>query len=139
MKQGLLIFFSVLLFFGNVGISIFTHSCREEGLSKSIFLASNDCITNQSSDACCEEEDDCCEEDKNTCCSDETQIVKLDEKYIQNHGITKILISDFDIPTIFYHSKNVLLAEIQLCINNCKDPPPKSRKTILIQNQVFRI
>ncbi len=134
MKQVLLIFFSVLLFFGNVGISIFTHSCREEGLSKSIFLASNDCITNQSSAACCEEE-----EDKNTCCSDETQIVKLDEKYIQNHGLSKILISEFDIPTIFYHSKNVLLAEIHLCINNWKDPPPKSRKTILIQNQVFRI
>jgi hypothetical protein len=142
MKQGLLIFFSVLLFFGNVGISIFTHSCREEGLSKSIFLASNDCITNQSSDACCEEEEDACcnaEEDKNTCCSDETQIVKLDEKYIQNHGISKILISEFDIPTFFYHSKNVLSAEIQLCINNWKAPPPKSRKTILIQNQVFRI
>ena len=144
MKQVLLIFFSVLLFFGNVGISIFTHSCREEGLSKSIFLASNDCNTNLSSDACCEEEeyeDTCCEvkEDKDACCSDEVQVIKLDEKYIQNHGITKILISEFDIPTIFYHSKNVLLAEIHLCINNWKDPPPKSRKTILIQNQVFRI
>jgi len=141
MKQVLLIFFSVLLFFGNVGISIFTHSCREEGLSKSIFLASNDCNSNLSSGACCEEEeeDDCCEEDKNTCCSDETQIVKLDEKYIQNHGISKVLISEFDIPKIFYHSKNVLLAKIHLCINNWKDPPPKSRKTILIQNQVFRI
>lgn len=144
MKQVLLIFFSVLLFFGNVGISIFTHSCREEGLSKSIFLASNDCNTNLSSDACCEEEeyeDTCCEvkEDKDACCSDEVQVIKLDEKYIQNHGITKILISEFDIPTIFYHSKNVLLAEIHLSINNWKDPPPKSRKTILIQNQVFRI
>ena len=144
MKQLLLIFFSVLLFFGNVGISIFTHSCREEGLSKSIFLASNDCNSNLSSDACCEEEeyeDTCCEvkEDKDACCSDEVQVIKLDEKYIQNHGITKILISEFDIPTIFYHSKNVLLAEIHLSINNWKDPPPKSRKTILIQNQVFRI
>ena len=144
MKQVLLIFFSVLLFFGNVGISIFTHSCREEGLSKSIFLASNDCNTNLSSDACCKEEeyeDTCCEvkEDKDACCSDEVQVIKLDEKYIQNHGITKILISEFDIPTIFYHSKNVLPAEIHLCINNWKDPPPKSRKTILIQNQVFRI
>ena len=144
MKQVLLIFFSVLLFFGNVGISIFTHSCREEGLSKSIFLASNDCNTNLSSDACCEEEeyeDTCCEvkEDKDACCSDEVQVIKLDEKYIQNHGITKILISEFDIPTIFYHSKNILLAEIHLSINNWKDPPPKSRKTILIQNQVFRI
>ena len=141
MKQVLLIFFSVLLFFGNVGISIFTHSCREEGLSKSIFLASNDCNSNLSSDACCEEEEEdaCCEEDKNTCCSDETQIVKLDEKYIQNHGISKILISDFDIPTIFYHSKNVLSAESHLYINKWKAPPPKSRKTILIQNQVFRI
>ena len=144
MKQVLLIFFSVLLFFGNVGISIFTHSCREEGLSKSIFLASNDCNTNLSSDACCEEEEyenTCCEvkEDKDACCSDEVQVIKLDEKYIQNHGISKILISEFDIPTIFYHSKNVLLAEIHLSINNWKDPPPKSRKTILIQNQVFRI
>lgn len=142
MKQLLLIFFSVLLFFGNVGISIFTHSCREEGLSKSIFLASNDCNSNLSSDACCEEEEEdaCCEEDKNTCCSDETQIVKLDEKYIQNHGITKILISEFDIPTIFYHSTPpFILGEIYLCINNWKEPPPKSRKIILIQNQVFRI
>lgn len=142
MKQVLLIFFSVLLFFGNVGISIFTHSCREEGLSKSFFLASNDCNTNLSSDACCEEEEDACceeEEDKNTCCSDETQIVKLDEKYIQNHGISKILISEFDIPTIFNRSTPFLLGEIHLSINNWKDPPPKSRKTILIQNQVFRI
>ena len=142
MKQVLLIFFSVLLFFGNVGISIFTHSCREEGLSKSIFLASNDCNSNLSSDACCEEYEDTCgevKEDKDACCNDEVQVIKLDEKYIQNHGISKILISEFDIPTIFYHSKNVLSAESHLCINKWKAPPPKSRKTILIQNQVFRI
>ena len=141
MKQVLLIFFSVLLFFGNVGISIFTHSCREEGLSKSIFLASNDCNSNLSSDAsififfCFTTSIFFFA----TCCSDETQIVKLDEKYIQNHGITKILISEFAIPTFFYHCKNVLSAESHLCINKWKAPPPKSRKTILIQNQVFRI
>ena len=135
MKQVLLIFLSFLIFFGNIGISVYTHSCSEAGVSKSFFIAQNKCEDSEGSKSCCESE----QEETNNCCSDETLIIQVDEKYIQNHGITKVLISEFDIPTIFYHSKNVLLAEIHLSINNWKDPPPKSRKTILIQNQVFRI
>ena len=135
MKQVLLIFLSFLIFFGNIGISVYTHSCSEAGVSKSFFIAQNKCEDSEGSKSCCESE----QEETNNCCSDETLIIQVDEKYIQNHGITKVLISEFDIPTIFYHSKNVLLAEIHLSINNWEDPPPKSRKTILIQNQVFRI
>jgi hypothetical protein len=135
MKQVLLIFLSFLIFFGNIGISVYTHSCSEAGVSKSFFIAQNKCEDSEGSKSCCESE----QEETNNCCSDETVIIQVDEKYIQNHGITKVLISEFDIPTIFYHSKNVLLAEIHLSINNWEDPPPKSRKTILIQNQVFRI
>ena len=135
MKQVLLIFLSFLIFFGNIGISVYTHSCSEAGVSKSFFIAQNKCEDSEGSKSCCESE----QEETNNCFSDETLIIQVDEKYIQNHGITKVLISEFDIPTIFYHSKNVLLAEIHLSINNWEDPPPKSRKTILIQNQVFRI
>jgi hypothetical protein len=135
MRQVLLIFLSFLIFFGNIGISVYTHSCSEAGVSKSFFIAQNKCEDSEGSKSCCESE----QEETNNCCSDETVIIQVDEKYIQNHGITKVLISEFDIPTIFYHSKNVLLAEIHLSINNWEDPPPKSRKTILIQNQVFRI
>ena len=135
MKQVLLIFLSFLIFFGNIGISVYTHSCSEAGVSKSFFIAQNKCEDSEGSKSCCESE----QEETNNCCSDETVIIQVDEKYIQNHGITKVLISEFDIPTIFYHSKNVLLAEIHLSINNWEVPPPKSRKTILIQNQVFRI
>ena len=135
MRQVLLIFLSFLIFFGNIGISVYTHSCSEAGVSKSFFIAQNKCEDSEGSKSCCESE----QEETNNCCSDETLIIQVDEKYIQNHGITKVLISEFDIPTIFYHSKNVLLAEIHLSINNWEDPPPKSRKTILIQNQVFRI
>ena len=135
MKQVLLIFLSFLIFFGNIGISVYTHSCSEAGVSKSFFIAQNKCEDSEGSKSCCESE----QEETNNCCSDETLIIQVDEKYIQNHGITKVLISEFDIPTIFYHSKNVLLAEIHLSINNWEDTPPKSRKTILIQNQVFRI
>ena len=135
MKQVLLIFLSFLIFFGNIGISVYTHSCSEAVVSKSFFIAQNKCEDSEGSKSCCESE----QEETNNCCSDETVIIQVDEKYIQNHGITKVLISEFDITTIFYHSKNVLLAEIHLSINNWEDPPPKSRKTILIQNQVFRI
>ena len=135
MKQVLLIFLSFLIFFGNIGISVYTHSCSEAGVSKSFFIAQNKCEDSEGSKSCCESE----QEETNNCCSDEILIIQVDEKYIQNHALSTILIPDFEAPHFFSSAKYLESEKIIFCKNNWKVPPPKSRKTILIQNQVFRI
>ena len=144
MKQVMLIFFSFLIFFGNIGISVFTHICHEEGVSKSYFFALNNCNEDVNTESCCEEEEidaqSCCEEEeKDACCSDETLVIQVNEKYTQNHALSKILTTEYEVPIFYRSSKYPVLEKILFCKKNWKDPPPKSRKSILIQHQVFRI
>ena len=134
-----LLFLSLLLFFGNIGIPVFTHACEEDGVFTSFFV-------NQQSH--CQEEEElsnlpaCCQkEKKKNCCSDEKTVVQLDEKYVQSQALS-VPIFVFNCPahtTAF--SFQVLQTKDISVIQTWEDPPPirESGKDILIQNCVFRI
>jgi len=134
-----LLFLSLLLFLGNIGIPVFTHACEEDGVFTSFFI--------QQQNHCQEEKEvsnlaPCCqEEDKNNCCSDEKTVVQLDEKYVQSQSLS--------VPTFAFvcpahtavFSYSVIQAKDISVVQTWEDPPPikESGRDILIQYCVFRI
>jgi hypothetical protein len=134
-----LLFLSLLLFFGNIGIPVFTHACEEDGVFTSFFV-------NQQSH--CQEEEElsnlpaCCQkEKKKNCCSDEKTVVQLDEKYVQSQALS-VPIFVFNCPAhTTEFSFQVLQTKDISVIQTWEDPPPirESGRDILIQHCVFRI
>jgi len=134
-----LFFFSLLLFLGNVGIPVFTHACKEDGMFRSfIFNTTNHCEEiNADLPPCCKDE----KEKKDDCCNDETQIIKLKLDY--SNQFNHFHFDDFEFESI---SNPVQFSFVykdyltQFVTNKGKDPPPKPwGKTLLIQHQTFRI
>ena len=132
-----LLFLSLLLFFGNIGIPVFTHACHEDGIFTSFFI--------KQQNHCQEEESElpnCCQKnEKKNCCNDQKTVVQLDEKYVQSQTLT--------VPTFTF----ICPANLKAChfegsktkdvhsLQTWGDSPPirENGKDILIQHCVFRI
>ena len=141
MIKGIIIFFfTVVLFIGNIGVPVFTHACKEDGVFRSFFIETADH---------CEKENinfpPCCESEKSQeddCCHDETSLIQLKLDYSltwnQFHFTDYYFYQAPSIQAIF--TENSVLSTITLSTNKGKDPPPKSwGKALLIEQQVFRI
>jgi hypothetical protein len=141
MIKGIIIFFfTVVLFIGNIGVPVFTHACKEDGVFRSFFIETADH---------CEKEDinlpPCCESEKSQeddCCHDETNLIQLKLDYSltwnQFHFTDYYFFQAPQIQAIF--TENSVLSTTTLSTNKGKDPPPKSwGKALLIEQQVFRI
>jgi hypothetical protein len=134
-----LLFLSLLLFFGNIGIPVFTHACEEDGVFTSFFIK----LQNH-----CQEETEvsklppCCQEEKkNNCCSDEKTIVQLEEKYVQSQVLSVPTFAFIYPPQTAVFSYSGIQAKDITILQTWEDPPPirESGKDILIQHCVFRI
>lgn len=139
MKATFVFFFTLILFTGNIGIPVFTHACEEDGIFRSYFInTENHCENEQSSlPPCCESEED----EKDDCCHDETDIIQLKLDY-------SLTWNQFQLDNFYYqvaeikavYANDFSLLETVFTTNKGKDPPPKSwGKTLLIEQQVFRI
>lgn len=135
MKQVVLIFFAFLLFFGNIGISVFKHICEDAGVSTSYFLAKNKCVDEAGIDSCCDEKED----DEKNCCSDELQIIQIQEKYLQNYSNLLFLTPEFEASNLFTTIFLKFSYRDKLVAKKLKAPPPKSGKSILLKHHVLRI
>ena len=129
----------ILLFAGNIGISVYNHICSKDGVFTSLYFPN---------DSHCQEKQNklppCCQKKKikkSNCCHNETKIFKLKADY--SNTCSKI---DLSIKSISI-SKDNLLAFFSVEVANTEskkfsghDPPPLIfGREILIQNQVFRI
>ena len=135
----------LLLFIGNIGVRIFTHSCREDGTFKSYFLELNNHCSNKGNTVlptCCQRKFDSqpIQQLKEECCKSMVSVFKIKNSY--NHQKENCGIS-FDLNTVGFIDKS-----FKLCFQNQKlkelswnlRPPPSQRvKSIIIQYQVFRI
>lgn len=141
MIKGIIIFFfTVVLFIGNIGVPVFTHACKEDGVFRSFFIETADH---------CEKENinlpPCCESEKSQeddCCHDETSLIQLKLDYSltwnQFHFTDYYFFQAPQIQAIF--AENSALSTTTLPTNKGKDPPPKPwGKALLIEQQVFRI
>jgi hypothetical protein len=135
-----------LIFFGSVGVSVFSHFCSIKGTDYSFFVKKEDSckikVSNQVKiESCChkkvQESNEKISSEK--CCKEEMSVYKLNtENYskilkLKQHVKYYKSFSYFSelFPTIF--SKEEQIAQ------NENGPPIKSGKKIIIENQVFRI
>jgi len=134
-----LLFLSLLLFLGNIGIPVFTHACEEDGVFTSFFIQ----LQNH-----CQEETEvsklppCCQEEKkNNCCSDEKTIVQLEEKYVQSPVLSVPSFAFICPAHTAVFNFHVLQTKDISVVQSWEDPPPikESGRDILIQHCVFRI
>lgn len=128
-----------MLFIGNIGVNVFRHICKENGVKTSYFVktAGDYCEKEASKHdmPCCSSEK---ENDKKDCCNDQTEFFKVKLDFFNNPSITVPIASVIVIPSNFVF----VFHEIQkdYYITNYINPPPiKVGKEILIQHQVFII
>jgi hypothetical protein len=123
---------------GNVGFNVFTHTCKKDGISRSLFIHQNhQCEHHQeeSLPPCCKKK---AIKDDN-CCNDEVDVVKINLDFFNQYQVS--IHGDF-IPT---EAINVAFVKVNSShsihqLSHYTDPPPKPwGKEILILHQVFRI
>jgi len=135
----MILFFAIVLFVGNIGVPIYTHACKEDGVFHSFFIEVNDHCEEVKNDLppCCKanqlKEDDCCK--------DESTIIQLKLDYSttwNDFQVSEFYFQPLKIKAVY--TDNVALSTAYLTTNKGKDPPPKSYgKTLLIEHQTFRI
>lgn len=137
---GLLILFT---FFGNVGMSVFTHSCKEDGVFRSYFVKTTDHCNNHEEEivhACCKlKQEDSESLKKKNCCDDEVSVFKINLDYFSDYQVEIPLLSICENPTN-YEIKWQSNFQFKLQREYSIHPPPRpSGKELLIKHQVFRI
>ncbi len=130
-------FLTLILFFGNIGVALYTHVCEEEGSFTSFFVPDNSHCENKLSElpACCQKNQ------KKDCCHNETKVFKLRSEYSSS-----FLEFNYDLPFLavekhfFVVNFNPIISNEESLAFSGADPPPLlyGRK-ILIRNQVFQI
>jgi hypothetical protein len=138
--------FILLLFLGNVGVRVFTHSCKEDGTFKSYFVElKNHCNDEGKSGLppCCQRKFDGqpVQQLKEDCCESDVDVFKIKNSF--NHqkvNFEKTLESSPVFSVAVLTGPRFQRFELHTVKNNLR-PPPLSRrgKDIIIQYQVFRI
>ena len=130
-------FLIVLIFFGNIGVAIYTHVCEEEGSFTSFFIPDDSHCEKKLNElpACCQKKQ------KKDCCHNETKIFKVKSDYS-----TSCIKLSFDSPSLvvekhfFELNFNPTISnEDSLSFSGIDPPPLLYGRKILIRNQVFRI
>ena len=130
-------FLTVILFFGNVGVALYTHVCEEEGTFTTFFGPDNSHCEKKFSEL-----PECCQKkQKKDCCHNETKIFKVKSDYS-----TSCLKLIFDSPLLAVEKKKIefnfnptISNEESLSFSGTDPPPMLYGRKILIRNQVFQI
>lgn len=139
-KRIFLIFFTLLLFVGNVGIPVFTHACEEDGVFHSYFIQSNShCDESEKKELppCCENK----KTEKKNCCHDEKTFIQLKLDYSSTSNEFHYLEYTYCAKQIKAYYPNFVfsLEKEHVCLINNIPPPKPWGKMLLIQQQIFRI
>ena len=142
MKHTVSLLLLVLLFVGNVGVNIFTHTCQEDGVIVSYVFNEGEehCgdkhALTQNLPVCCHPEESS-NEDDNGCCSDEVEYIKLKVDLDQQN------INEFSFPTVAIVTSPVSvehpLGIYDYYTANYVNPPPPDSREILLEKQVWII
>jgi len=135
----------VFVLVGNMGMSVFTHYCEEDGVFRSYFVETQDHCSDdhdKTLPACCSENvsDKCSiaisEKD---CCSDEVNIFKIKLDYHTDYQLHFNLFSEVTNSEIFtIISEDIRIKGFNPLTTYHPPPKPKGRQ-ILITKQVFQI
>lgn len=130
-----------MLFVGNIGVNVFQHICKEDGVMTSYFVKTGDdhCENkreiHQHQKSCCSSEK---EDKKKDCCNDQTEFFKIDLDFFNDPSISIPTASLVFIPSNYVFVFNETQKEYYTT-NYIKPPPSNSGRDILIKHQVFII
>ena len=137
-RTSIFILLAAFTFFGNVGFSVFTHTCKKDGISRSYFIQQNhNCEQHQeeSLPPCCKKK---AIKDDN-CCNDEVDVVKIKLDFHNDYHPT-IETLCFNLPSNKFKFEEKISFASNDKLTDFIHPPPKPwGKEILILHQVFRI
>ena len=142
-RQILIFFFATVIFLGTVGVNVFAHYCKIDGVDYS-FLAPNDdhCIDEETLDSCCAVETNLADSDlhmQDDCCSDEITSFKISSEIFQKEfNKNQVTIATYDRPMVI-EATAVQDCQAELQYFNLRQPIPKWGRDLLIQNQIFRL
>jgi len=138
LKRFILFATILLLFVGNIGIRVFSHSCSKEGVFTSYIFENHDACPSETKEIppCCKKEDP----KKDGCCSDYSALYKIDIDYDKTDdfktafSVNATLNNSF----VFDNTRNIIHEATPIA---CFIPPPckSSGKLLLIKKQVFQI
>lgn len=122
-----ILLFTLSLFVGSVGISVFKHICEEEGMMLSYMV-------NQSDEHCGDDEVSCCTEEKeeeNDCCRDEFEFhsIKLDFHHSVDIAIP---VASANLASPFFVYEEPLVRAPLSAVSYCNPPPPDGRKRLTL-------
>jgi hypothetical protein len=129
-------------FVGNIGMSVFTHSCEEDGVFRSYFVKLDDHCDDHIEEKvppCCKKEGAGSSVKKDDCCSDNVAVYQVNFSYFSEYSQQIHLIASSDFNAVefqFIESLPIHSIELPKTIN---PPPVLSGRDILIKHQVFRI
>ena len=137
-RTSIFILLAAFTFFGNVGFSVFTHTCKKDGVSRSYFIQQNhNCEQHQeeSLPPCCKKK---AIKDDN-CCNDEVDVVKIKLDF-HNDYHPRIETLCFNLASNKFKFEEKISFASNDKLTDFIHPPPKPwGKEILILHQVFRI
>ena len=129
-------------FVGNIGMSVFTHSCEEDGVFRSYFVKLDDHCDDHEEEKvppCCKKEGASSSVKKDDCCSDNVAVYQVNFSYFSEYSQQIHLIASTDQTVVefqFIQALPIRAIELPKIIN---PPPVLSGRDILIKHQVFRI
>lgn len=140
LKSILIISGLLVLFVGNIGVSVFKHICQENGTWTSYFVqtADDNCAAEKAAKhlkSCCSKEK---ENNKSDCCNDQTEYFKIKLDFFNDPSIAIPIAGAIIVPSSFVFVFHETQKEYYTA-NYINPPPIKAGKEILIQHQVFII
>jgi len=132
----------VFTFVGNIGMSVFTHSCEEDGVFRSYFVKLDDHCDDHEEEKvppCCKKEGARTSVKKDDCCSDNVAVYQVNFSYFSEYSQPIHLIANAELTRIefeFIAALAIRSTELPKTIN---PPPVLSGRDLLIKHQVFRI
>jgi len=140
MYKKILLFLSItLLLLGNIGLTIFSHTCKKEGVFISFyFKGQHECKEEASKELppCCRN----IQTREKDCCKDEINIYKLDQDYLKcNLDLGALTFISSTVPLVACFENHSRLLDKKI-VSYPEEPPPKCYgRTLLIQQQIIRI
>lgn len=142
-RQILILFFASVIFFGTVGVNVFVHYCKIDGVDYSFIVPKDDhCNKEEAVESCCviKKEVSKSEEQLNEdCCSDQVTSFKIASEIFQKELNPNQFVSVSVFKPIIVFAVLTSSFEPDFQYFNFRQPIPKSGKDLLIQNQIFTI
>jgi hypothetical protein len=125
----------LFVFIGNIGVNVFTHSCKEDGESHSIFVKiEHECGADKDIPSCCKKESE-----KKDCCSDEVSFFKVKFDFFHSYDIHIPFLAVVEKQPLIVFEAPFLKEKSITSIYPTRPPPKPSGQEILLLYQNFRI